>query len=215
MRDKDRDSLRVKFNKVYYIAKHEKAFTDYPNLLELQEKNNVQGIGKNYITDCAASVFTNVIGNSIKIDMKTELKLLRFYSILSDGGSDSGNIEEELVYVKNLSKGKAKVSFLSIENAQNVDANRIKECIESAFKYFAIDDFQDHLVGFNVDGAAVNVRLNGGVGTLLKGKSPWLHVIHCFSHRLGLAVKDAFKDKAFVKIGDMLSLLLQTVPVFI
>ena len=101
MCDKDRDSLRVKFNTVYYIAKHEKVFTDYPNLLELQEKNNVQGIGRNYITDCAAGVF-NVIGNSIKIDMKTELKSLRFYPVLSDGGTDSGNIEEELVYVINL-----------------------------------------------------------------------------------------------------------------
>ena len=70
MCDKDRDSLRVKFNIVYYIAKHEKAFTDYSSLLELQEKNNVQGIGKNYITDCAAVVFTDVIGNSSKNDMK-------------------------------------------------------------------------------------------------------------------------------------------------
>ena len=50
------DSLRIKFNTVYYIAKHEKAFTYYPNLLELQEKNNVQGNRKNYITDCAAGV---------------------------------------------------------------------------------------------------------------------------------------------------------------
>ena len=144
---------------------------------------------------------------SIKSDMKTELKSLRFYSILSDGSTDSGNIEEELVYVTYLSKGTAKVSFLSIENTQNVDANRIKECIESAFKRFDIDDFQDHLVGFNVDGAAVNVGLNGGVGTLLKEKSPWLHVIHCFSYRLELAVKDAFKNEAFLKIDDMLSVL--------
>ena len=103
MCDKDRDSLRVEFNTVYYIAKHEKVFTDYPNLLELQEqeKNNVQGIDRNYITDCATGVF-NVIGNSIKIDMKRELKSLRFYSILSDGRTDSGKIKEELVYVINL-----------------------------------------------------------------------------------------------------------------
>ena len=65
------DLLHVKFNTVYYIAKHAKAFTDYRNLLELQEKNNVQGISKNYITDRAAGVFTDVIGNSIKNDMKT------------------------------------------------------------------------------------------------------------------------------------------------
>ena len=133
--------------------------------------------------------------------------MLRFYSILSDDSTVSGNIEEELVFVTYLSMGVAKVSFLSIENAQNVDTNKIKECIESAFKCFNIDDFQDHSVGFNVDGVAVNVRLNGGVGTLLKEKFPWLHVFHCFSHRLELAVKDAFKNEAFVKIDDMLSVL--------
>ena len=49
----------------------------------------------------------------------------------------------------------------------------------------------------------MNVRLNGGVGTLLKEQSPWLHVIHCFSHRLELATKDTFKKGAFVKIGGM------------
>ena len=118
---------------------------DYPNLLELQEKNNVQGIGKNYITDRDASVFTDVIGNSIKNDMKTGLKLSRFYSILSDGSTDSENIEEELAYITYLSKGTVKVSSPSVKNAQNVDANGIKECIESAFNHFDIDNFQDHL----------------------------------------------------------------------
>ena len=53
----------------------------------------------------------------------------------------------------------------------------------------------------------MNVELNGGVGTLLKEKSPWLHVIHCFSHRLELAAKDTFENEAFVKIDDMLSVL--------
>ena len=145
------------------------------SIYRLQEKNNVQGISKNYITDHAASV-ADIIGNSNKNDMKTELKSLRFYSILSDGSTDSGNIEEELVYVTYLSNGTAKVSFLSIENAQNVDANGIKECLKSAFKHFDNDDCQDHSVRFNVDRAAVKVGLNGGVGTLLKPKSPWLHV---------------------------------------
>ena len=134
------------------------------------------------------------------------LKLLRFYWLLCDGSTDSRNIEE-LVYVTHLSKGTAKVSFLSIENVQNVDTNGIKEWIESAFKHFDIDNFQDHLVGFNVDGAAVNVGLNGGVGTLLKEKSQWFHVVHWFRHRLKLAVKGAFKNKAFVKIDNMLSVL--------
>ena len=97
MCDKDRDLLCIKLNTVYYIAKHEKAFMDYPNLLELQEKNNIKGIDKNNITDHAVGVFTDIIGNSIENYMKTELKLLRFYSISSDGSTDSENIEEEFM----------------------------------------------------------------------------------------------------------------------
>ena len=53
----------------------------------------------------------------------------------------------------------------------------------------------------------MNVGLNGGVRMLLKEKSPWLHVIHCFSCRLELAVKDTFENEAFVKIDNMLSVL--------
>ena len=77
----------------------------------------------------------------------------------------------------------------------------------AALKHFDIGDFQDHLFRFNVDRTAVNVGLNGGVGTLLKEKSSWLHVTHCFSHRLELALRDAFKNEAFVKIDGMLSVL--------
>ena len=37
---KDKASLRVKFNSVYYLAKKERPFSDYSDLLVLQTKNN-------------------------------------------------------------------------------------------------------------------------------------------------------------------------------
>ena len=37
--------------------------------------------------------------------------------------------------------------------------------------------------------------------------SPWLQVIHCFNHRVELALKDAFKTTAFLEIEVMLSKL--------
>ena len=47
----------------------------------------------------------------------------------------------------------------------------------------------------------------GGLGALLKELSPWLMVVHCFNHRLELAIKDTFKLTAFNNIDEMLAVL--------
>ena len=38
MKEKDRDSMRIKFNSAYYLAKMKRPFSDYNNLLKLQIK---------------------------------------------------------------------------------------------------------------------------------------------------------------------------------
>ena len=59
-------------------------------------------------------------------------------------------------------------------------------------------------MGLNVDGASVNTGVHNGVGVLMQADSPWLQVIHCFNHRLELAIKDDFKNDNFNKIDEML-----------
>ena len=59
-------------------------------------------------------------------------------------------------------------------------------------------------MGLNVDGASVNTDVHNGVGVLMQADSPWLQMIHCFNHRLELAIKDAFKNNNFNKIDEML-----------
>ena len=58
-------------------------------------------------------------------DGKKELRT----SNLSDGNTDSAVIEQELVYILYLSlaSGSPKVKFLSIESAENGEANGLKE----------------------------------------------------------------------------------------
>ena len=44
-----------------------------------------------------------------------------------------------------------------------------------------------------------------GVATLLKESLPWFEIVHCFNHRLELALKDAFQDiRSFQMIDEML-----------
>ena len=96
---KDRESLRVKFNSAYYLAKQERPFSDFSELLKRQAKNNVMNIGESYIMDRAAAKFVNVIGEVTKEGLKTDLAKARYNSILNDGSTDASMTEQELVCV--------------------------------------------------------------------------------------------------------------------
>ena len=44
----------------------------------------------------------------------------------------------------------------------------------------------------------VNTGLHNGLGVLIREINPWLIVVHCFSHRFELAVKDTFKNTLYL-----------------
>lgn len=89
MNEKDSASLHIKFNSLYYLAKLEQQFSDYPNLLTLENKNKVQNIGKNYTTDQAAAISTDYIPRDIRNNLGDNLSRASFYSILTDGSANS------------------------------------------------------------------------------------------------------------------------------
>ena len=45
---KDKNACRILFNSAYYFAKQEQPFSDFPDLLKLQEKNKTPGIKECY-----------------------------------------------------------------------------------------------------------------------------------------------------------------------
>ena len=186
LQEKDKASLRVKFNMAYYLAKRERPFTDY-------------------------------IGAVTKETFAKDFANARYYSILSDGSTDSAVIEQEIVYVLYLSSGGIPaVKYFSIESAENGDADGLKECIISAFNRFGITNFSDRLLGLNVDGASVNTGIHKGLGAKIKEEASWLQVVHCFNHRLELALKDAFLyNSSFNRVEEFLNeiyLLYRTSP---
>ncbi|XP_057291390.1 zinc finger protein 862-like [Hydractinia symbiolongicarpus] len=201
----DKKNLRVKFNTAYYVAKKERPFSDYPDLLKLQLKNNVPKFGESYKHERAAATFTEHIAKVDKENLGKTLAKTRYYSLLNDGSTDTGICEQELVYVLYLHEGTALVKFLSIETPKCGDAPGILEAIDSAFQRIGILNFNQRLVGFNADGASVNMGRKKGVGALIKETAPWVEVVHCFNHRIELAIKDAFNTvKAFHDVDELL-----------
>ncbi len=193
MAESDKDLMRVCFNTVYYLAKLEHPLSDFRQLLSLQQKNGVKQF-ENYKNDQAAANFCDVTGKTLKDDLVKDLVDAKHYSLLTDGSTDSGVLEQELIHVLFLNKsGRAEVRFYGIESPDHAnavglkDAVRLKDAVELAFNRVGITDFTSSLFGLNVDDASVNTGIHGGLGALLRQSAEWLHVVHSFNHRLELA----------------------------
>ena len=96
MCDSDRKSLTVKFNCAYYLAKQERPYSDNPILLSLHEKNGVK-VGTSYLNDRATTNFTDHIGKVTRESLHKDFAKANFFSVLNDGSTDSGVIEQEQI----------------------------------------------------------------------------------------------------------------------
>ena len=105
MKEKDRDSRRINFYSAYYLAKIERPFSDYNNLLKLQIKNKVTGIKPKYEPLNQEALFMDYIGGGIKKSLAESIANARYLACLNDGSTDSSVTEQEVVYVLFLYNG--------------------------------------------------------------------------------------------------------------
>ena len=104
MQEKTRKVMKNHFSTAYYLAKNEKPFSDFLELLDLQELNSLD-VQKGYRTDRAVAVFIDFIAESMKLPLKECLMKAKYYSVLQDGSTDTSVSEQELVYVLFLYEG--------------------------------------------------------------------------------------------------------------
>ena len=104
-----------------------------------------------------------------------------------------------------LNSGTLQVKFCSMESAKSADAEGLLLSLKESFEWIGSLNFRNQLHGLNIDVATVNTGIHSGLGrTICNELSSWLTLIHCFNHRLELAIKDAFKGTFFSEIDTML-----------
>ena len=158
------------FIAAYYLCKKERPYSDYADLLALEEKNDMK-VTKGYKT--AAASFVYVIGQSMKDSFAAS-----YYSLLIDGSTSTSIIEQEVIYVLFLSKkGEPVIKFFSIQTPAHVHAEGLKKCIENAFHSIVIVSMYQCLANLNVDNTSMNTGVHGGRGVKMKESAPWINVI--------------------------------------
>ena len=120
-----------------------------------------------------------------------------FACLITDGSTDTAVIEQELVDIRFCQLGEVRVKFLGVIATPKADALGITQSIQKAVENglgINFQEFSKKLVAMGTDGAAVMVGRNNGVVKKIQAIAPSVVGIHCFAHRLELAVKDVIKQ---------------------
>ena len=92
----DRKHLEYKFNSAFYLAIKGRPFTEFPELLTMQEKNGIKNIGKAFLTNSACEELTDYIAELTKVLLKTDIANANYYACLIDVSTNSSVIEQEV-----------------------------------------------------------------------------------------------------------------------
>ena len=98
MRMKDFDLTKKNFETAYFIVKEEISLTKYAKILELEQKHGVD-LGCAYRNKNTCGLFIDFIADDLAKQLKEKLDKRHFYSVLTDGSTDSGIIEKGAIFV--------------------------------------------------------------------------------------------------------------------
>ena len=209
--NEDQEGLHIKMKTVYHVIKNRDLYTNYPKLLKLQTKNGVSQLLKSktqasYATDDTGAIIGNFIGcYNVDLLKKTKDKhKINYFFELTDGSTDASVTEQEAIYILFLNNGVPIVRYFSIESVKNANAAGIHKSIQTAFNRFGVTKFKDCIVCLKADGTSINMGPFNGLGKIVKDSAPWLQFVHCFNHRIQLALKDAIDTLPFGEIDNML-----------
>ena len=215
-----KNRLRKLYDVCFIMAKESIAFKKFPILLELESHHGVE-FGSTYKNRQSAQIFTHFIAESQRETCITSLSKVSFISLLMDGTTDAGNIEDELIVLLHFVKDDAKeivgtvTRFFAVEVPTKADSDGLIKCTGNALKCLGVGDILNKaqhlqatkgpiLIGVGTDGASVNIGEQNGMKGKLQEALPWLFWSWCYAHRLELACKDALSSDLFKEIEDML-----------
>ena len=84
------EKMKKLFNTSYFIAKHERPFSDFKDFFKLHVKNGLS-LGETYINDKGCRVFIEEIDGVMKEDESQLVNKKHFISVMADSGTDTSN----------------------------------------------------------------------------------------------------------------------------
>jgi len=93
----NRDHLRKQFSIAYYAANHKLSYSKYTAICNLELHHGVD-IGSSYVNENAGKTFRKFIAEARMVDLCKIVTDTIFISILMDGSTNVGKIDDELFF---------------------------------------------------------------------------------------------------------------------
>lgn len=185
------------FRTAYYIAKHNRPYSDHPELLDLQGANGIN-VGRVLQSNVTCTEIIDCIAKTMKERLLTHMRNSQApFSILIDESTSLGKKTCMVVYIRcSVNNEKPTTFFLALVEPLSTNAEGIHESLMTCLHEHGLTDqyIGDNLICICTDGASVMMGKNSGVQTLLKKSFPRVLGWHCMNHRLELSVNDAVKS---------------------
>jgi hypothetical protein len=100
MNEKEFEKMRVLFRIAHSLAKKGHPFEDFPWSLDLHEAAHNISLGHTYRNSKQCRNFISFIAEAERVKLATDLARVPFYSVMTDGTTDSSISEAEIMYVR-------------------------------------------------------------------------------------------------------------------
>lgn len=133
----------------------------------------------------------NIMANMIRSEISDEVKVSKHFALLVDETKDVSKTEQISVVVRYMYQGKIYESFLGYTAAEGLNAPALLVKIKETLSQCNID--KQDCIGQCYDGASVMSGCNNGVQQLFRREVPGAVYVHCYAHRLNLALVDCVR----------------------
>ena len=181
-------------------------FTAFQNQVALEKLHGAKFTGAYENENACKNFIFGISEYLFEENVKKKLHLVNFIAILCDGSTDNSVIEQEVLYVifTDPETFKPTMKFFEfVAPTDSQDPPGLKNAIFATFHKHSLESVLSKIVFLSSDGASVNSGKDSGQirtitrllhSGLLQEDFPWISFIWCFSHQLGLALKDALKE---------------------
>jgi len=123
-----------------FFVTHKLDFSKYTAIFNLESRHGVD-IGTSYVNENAGKTFCKFIAEARMADLCTSTK---FFSILMDGSTDVGKLDDKLFLVQwcdvngTDEKVHSRMEFFTVSRPKSGDAKGLFDCLQSALQDFGI-----------------------------------------------------------------------------
>ena len=128
-----------KLDIAHFVATEKLSYLKYPRICELESHHGVS-LGSSYLNQTAGKTFTHYMAESKTQKLADRLKEAKFFSLLLDGSTDKGNIDNELLLIVwcdidgTDEKVHTKMSNFTVCQPQSVSSQGLFVTVESSLK---------------------------------------------------------------------------------